>query len=510
MINLPLVPAIIADIGGSLIVIIVAFLSAQYAYRLTKIQPENFLWGFLFYLCVAMTAFATSRGVGHIVRQFLILSGNETAWRTLSPFSGGINTLLITSAASVIIYYHKWLEAYEAIQIEVGKQKVANAKLAETAEELHEMNLNLEEIVEIRTQDLSISEKKFRHFFENSKDMVYFCNDGGQVSDINQSGVEMLGYQERPDKLDLHSFFKDVEDLEKYLQTLHDNGFVRDFEIEMERQDGSLCHALLSANAILNEKGEVVGCEGVAKDMTRIKTITDQLISQRKMASIGQLAAGVAHEINTPLGIILGYSQLMQDDFSKESEEHQNLNVIERQTKACQKIVADLLKFSRQSASEKVQLQLNDVIEDVISVTEHSLNMAHIHIIKELAADLPLISGDPERLRQVLFNLINNAHHAIGENGNVTVCTSAPPGNTTITCTVTDTGRGIPAEIQDKIFDPFFTTKGVGQGTGLGLSVTYGIINDHDGSVILESPTSSGSGTSFHLSFPILITKTNI
>lgn len=507
MTGLPLAPAMAADVIGAPFVAIVSFLSVRYAYRLIKMEPKNFLWDFLFYFCVAMAAFAISRCVGHMVHLFVVFSGKEPEWNILPPLSGGINTLLIISAASVVLYYHKWLEAYEATQREINKQKAANAKLAETAEKFHEMNTNLEEIVNKRTHDLSVSEKKFRHFFENSKDMVYFCSDGGQVSDINHSGLRMLGYQEPPDDFNLHTFFKNVDELHQYLEALYNDGFVSDFEIEMVRQDGSLCHVLLSANSILNDQGEMVGCEGVAKDMTRLKTITEQLISQRKMVSIGQLAAGVAHEINTPLGIILGYAQLMKDDYQEESEPFQNLSIVERQTKVCQKIVADLLKFSRQTVSEKIHLQINDVLEDVFSVTEHFLNMDHIGLTRKLNVDLPLISGDPEKLRQVFLNLINNAHHAISANGTITVYTSYSQKDRRVVCTVTDTGTGVAPDIQDKIFDPFFTTKGVGQGTGLGLSVTYGIINDHDASITLESPASSEGGTSFHIYFPILNTK---
>ena len=246
----------------------------------------------------------------------------------------------------------------------------------------------------------------------------------------------------------------------------------------------------------------MVGCEGIGKDMTHIQTITEQLISQEKMVSVGQLAAGVAHEINTPLGIILGYAQLMKDDFPEGSEEKQNLIVIERQTKSCRKIVADLLKFSRQTISDKTEFNINEIIEDALSVTGHSLQIDHIDIDKELSIDLPNSRGDPGKLRQVFFNIINNAHQAMADGGKLTIKTSASLDKKKVTCSIYDTGPGIKKEIQDKIFDPFFTTKEVGKGTGLGLSVTYGIIKDHDGEITVESPVRHGSGTAFHIQLP--------
>lgn len=502
MTGLPLAPTIIVDVIGSALVIILSFLSLRYAYSLTRHQQNNFLYGFLFYFCVALTAFAISRGIGHIARQLLILNDQAAIWKTLSPYSGGFNTLLIISVSAVTIYYHKGLEAYRAIRSEAEKLGIANIKLADAAGALQKMNLHLEDMVEERTHDLSMSEKKFRQFFENSKDMVYFCGSGGLISDINESGLSMLGYTNSPDNINIHTFFKNDDELEEYLVRLHQNGFVRDFEIEMEKKDGSVCHVLLTANAIRNENGQMIGCEGIAKDMTHLRTMTEQLISQEKMASVGQLAAGVAHEINTPLGIILGYAQLMKDDFPEESEEKQNLVIIERQTKTCRKIVADLLKFSRQSYSEKTDFNINEILEDIISVTGHSLEMDRIEIDSDLAHDLPTIPGDPEKLRQVFFNLINNAHQAMTDGGKITIKTSVSADREKITCSISDTGPGIKEEIIDKIFDPFFTTKAVGKGTGLGLSVSYGIIKDHDGEIMVESPAHNDSGTAFHIQLP--------
>lgn len=503
--------AIFVDLAGSAMVILLSFLSLRFSYFLAKRQPDNFLWGFLFYFSIAMSAFAISRGVGHIARQLLVLNNHVDSWETLSPYSGGINTLLLISVSAVTIYYHKGLAAYKIIRNEAEKLAAANLKLADTASQLQKMNTYLEEMVEERTRDLSTSEKKFRHFFENSKDMVYFCNMGGEISDINTSGLHMLGYEAPPKNFNLLSFFKNHETLERYLTALKENGFVSDFELELETRDGTTRHMLLTANSILDRQGNMIGCEGIAKDMTRLRNMTEQLINQEKMASVGQMAAGVAHEINTPLGVILGYAQLMKDDFEKDNETYQNLEIIERQTKACRKIVADLLKFSRRSESAKRELNINEIIEDVLAVIEHNLNIRHIQVQRDFPADLPCIIGDTERLRQVFINLFNNAQQAMEQGGTLSISSHHDKAAGIVEVTVQDTGCGIGENIKSKIFDPFFTTKEVGQGTGLGLSVTYGIIRDHGGSITVSSPVQDPltreerQGSSFCLRFPVVL-----
>jgi len=514
MTDLPMLPTIILDMVGSFVIIILSFLSLRYAYLLTRKQPENFLWGFLFYFCFTLAAFSVSRAVGHLLKQILLISGNKYQWDILAPLSGGFNTLLMISLAAVTIYYHKGIEGYRAIQKKAKSIKYANEQLEVAAEKLQKLNLHLEEMVEERTLKLSISEKKFRNFFTNSKDMVFFCDSKNRLVNMNSAGLEMLGYtMEEAPELNLQDIFKNEEDLDHYFETIISVGFIEDLEVEFVRADGTVVYVLLSATAVYNDEREFIGCEGIAKDLTRVKTMMAQLASSEKMASIGQMAAGVAHEINTPLGVILGYSQLLKDDFSPDTEEGESLLVIERQTKACRKIVADLLKFSRQSESRRENISLNEMLTDVLAVTEHSLNMDHITVHRNMSDELFTIVGDPEKLRQVFINFINNAHHAMeeSEGGNLYVSTRNSDEKRKITASVIDTGTGIDAKISSRIFDPFFTTKPVGKGTGLGLSVSYGIVQEHKGTIEVESPIEDekeagekGCGTAFHVILPAI------
>ncbi len=506
-------PANLTDMVGSLIIIVFSFLSLRYAYLLTQDQPENFLWGFLFYFCVTLSVFAVSRAMGHLVKQVLLISGNNEQWKKMAPFAGGFNTLLMTSLAAVSIYYHKGIEGYRAIEKKASSLKYTNNELQRTGAKLHEMNIHLEEMVENRTKELSVSEKKFRNFFINSKDMIFFCDTENRLVNMNASGLEMLGYSFDDDvSLNLYDIFLNEKDLDNYFEEILAHGFVEDLEVEFKKADGSITYVLLSANAIHNDDGIISGSEGIAKDLTRVKTMMTQLASSEKMASIGQMAAGVAHEINTPLGVILGYSQLLLDDFPADTEEGESLVVIERQTKACRKIVADLLKFSRQSESSRETISINEIVADVLAITEHSLNMGRIFIHQDLSHDLNNIVGDTEKLRQVFVNFLNNSHHAMEEQGggDIFISTRNSEDNKKVIATVRDTGKGITEDIRLSIFDPFFTTKPVGKGTGLGLSVSYGIINEHEGTIDVESPVidketgENLGGTEFVVTLPAL------
>ncbi|MFQ3574699.1 MAG: ATP-binding protein, partial [Thermodesulfovibrionales bacterium] len=212
------------------------------------------------------------------------------------------------------------------------------------------------------------------------------------------------------------------------------------------------------------------------------------LAKAQHLESIGQLAAGVAHEINTPLGIILGNVQIMLEDADKGTEIYENLLIIEKYTRICKKIVSDLLHFSRRSESIKRDVSVNDIIMQVISVVEHTFSLDRIYFKKRLSNDIPLIYGDTEKLEQVFMNLLRNAFDAIGSDGEILVSTGFEETSDSVVITITDTGCGISPQNKDKIFDPFFSTKSVGKGTGLGLSVTLGIIHDHNGSIDFESP----------------------
>jgi len=263
---------------------------------------------------------------------------------------------------------------------------------------------------------------------------------------------------------------------------------------------------------VRNPNGDVTGILCSGKDMTELKEIQVRLVEFQKMASIGKLAAGVAHDINTPLGIILGYAQLLLEDVPEGGDTHNDLQTIEKQCKICRKIVSDLLRFSRHTESTVALLDVNQSIEEVVSVVEHTFKLERVEIERDYYSNLPSVKGDKEKLKQVFVNLLNNAYDAIGTDGTISITTSFDNKNDEIMISVSDTGMGIPPEKIDRIFDPFFTTKPVDKGTGLGLSVTFGIIDEHGGSIEVESPPSAArghegedaKGTVFIIRLPVL------
>jgi len=266
-----------------------------------------------------------------------------------------------------------------------------------------------------------------------------------------------------------------------------------------------------------DESGRIVGLLRMDRDITDIKEYEQQLIQAQKMESVGKLAGGVAHEINTPLGIILGYAQLLREDAQPDSQLDQDLSIIEKQTKVCRKIVADLLGFSRQGESEKREMCFNNSVMESVSLVRHSFALDHVEVVTRLDDSFPIIYGDPEKLKQVWINLLTNAKDAMPESGGaIVVSTKLKTPKGIVTLKVADSGTGIDEATAKKIFDPFFTTKSVGKGTGLGLSVSFGIVKDHMGDIRVESPlpdafdmpampagATRGPGTIFTVDIPL-------
>ena len=227
-----------------------------------------------------------------------------------------------------------------------------------------------------------------------------------------------------------------------------------------------------------------------------------QLIQSEKLAAFGQLGAGIAHEVKNPLAGILGYVQLSLRKVEPETPIHSNLKVIEKETRRCKAIIDNLLKFARQERVACEPIELNRVAEDTAALVDHQLGMHQVRLEKELAENLPRVLGNANQLQQVLLNIILNAEQAMGGKPGTIRIETAGREDGQVEIRVRDTGSGIPKEIQARLFEPFFTTKPVGEGTGLGLSVTYGIIKDHKGEILVESEP--GQGATFIIRLPAL------
>jgi len=261
---------------------------------------------------------------------------------------------------------------------------------------------------------------------------------------------------------------------------------------------------------LVTRKFSVIGRLIILDDITERVELESQLSQADKLSSIGLLAAGVAHEVNTPLAVISSYAQMLSKQLQGDTPKAALMEKITRQTFRASEIVNNLLNFSRTSGAEFSEVDLNKIISDTLALLEHQFKTAKIRVQGELAEQLPVISGNAGRLQQVFLNLFLNARDAMPAGGILRVATSNGDG---VSVVVSDTGTGIAQEHIQRIYDPFFTTKtgprdGQTKGTGLGLSVTYGIIQEHAGKIRVESR--SGEGTTFYLDFPMARKPVNV
>src|SRR5712664_2238373 len=254
----------------------------------------------------------------------------------------------------------------------------------------------------------------------------------------------------------------------------------------------------VSITPLVSKTGERIGRLILLDDVTQREQVQEQKIQNEKLTSLGLLAAGVAHEVNTPLAVISNYIQMLARQLPGDDPRHTIIEKIVKQTFRASEIVNNLLNFSRTGALEFTEVNLNSVVEETLSLIAHPLKTAHVRVTRNLQQELPPVLGSNNKLQQVFLNLFMNARDAMPTGGMVEVRTAS--NNGTVEIEITDTGAGIPRENVHRIFDPFFTTKGSGRGTGLGLSVSYGIIKEHAGRIDVRS--TPGKGTSFHVEFP--------
>jgi two-component system NtrC family sensor kinase len=245
---------------------------------------------------------------------------------------------------------------------------------------------------------------------------------------------------------------------------------------------------------------EVFVCAGA--DISDRRRLEEQLLQAEKLSALGQLVAGVAHELNNPLTGVLGFAQVITSQADCTAQMKEDLGNIEKNAKRCKSIVENLLRFARQHKPERKSVDINEIIESTIELMAYHFRAGSVDVVRDLKSDLPSVSGDFNELQQVFVNLVGNALQAMkasGGRGTLTVRTTVVKDK--VRAEIRDSGPGIPAERIAVVFDPFFTTKPQGEGTGLGLSVCYGIVTAHKGRIWAESP--EGEGATFIVVLPI-------
>lgn len=367
----------------------------------------------------------------------------------------------------------------------------------------------LQNQISSQSKELKRCEERYRSLVESAEDFIFTVDGSGRFRSLNTFTAAFFGgtpsqFIGQP----LSNLFS-KEVAEKQIDIIK-----HVFQVGKSVRDDFMVttgehQVLLNANFMphKDEKGNVRSVLCIAKDITESKKLENQLVNTEKLASMGTLAAGVAHEINNPLGIILGFTDLLLEKCEKNSQGYQDLKTIERHSLHCKAVVENLLRFARHGEGLYEYCDINEAIRNIMDVVKHSLDMNDIELRLNLTPDLPEVKGDLRQMQQVILNLINNAAAAMEKGGILWISSALNANNEKVAVIVRDNGYGIPPEYMDKIFDPFFTTKSEGEGTGLGLSVSHGIISKYEGAISCESNTANSSnnpkGTAFKITLRI-------
>ncbi len=352
----------------------------------------------------------------------------------------------------------------------------------------------------------------FQNVIQSTVDGIVVVDTKGNVLIFNEGMENLTGYacKEIIEEGHLSSFYDiDVakENMKKMRSDQHGPlGKLNPTSMSIMTKQGEEIPVTLSAS-IIEIDGKEVGSVGVFTDMREVLQMRKdlenahlQLVQSEKIASVGRMAAGVAHEINNPLSGVLLYAELLKDNLQGDTQNISDLQEVIDQTLRCKNIVSQLLEFSRQSIGQTSSFSLEYLISQCLNLLIHQALFQDIEVKTHIQPDMPEMVGDMGQLQQVFTNLFINAAHAMDGRGSLEIAASYAQKDCRFAVTVADTGPGIPVELRDKIFDIFFTTKPVGKGTGLGLSITQNIVQLHGGTITFQCPP--GGGTVFTVEFP--------
>jgi two-component system, cell cycle sensor histidine kinase and response regulator CckA len=372
------------------------------------------------------------------------------------------------------------------------------------------------EKLQLSEELLKASERKYRSLIESIPDIIFALGMDGSFTYIGPRWKKILGHDENEV---LGKYFIDLIPVEEHAfmiqvfkEVRNKKKNVENIQVKFHRKDGVLCFFSASAAPLLDEHGKVVGTMGIARDITEHRKLEEQLLQAQKMESIGNLAGGIAHDFNNLLGGILGYASFAKKKMSLKDPLYHSLNSIERSATQAAELTKQLLGFARRGKYQVKPVNCNALIQDLIQLLKRTIDK-RINLEVELDPQLHLVEGDETQLQQSLINICLNARDAMPSGGTLKIVTANQKLSKDITekqggwkegdyvkITLSDTGIGMTEEVRSQIFEPFFTTKEPGRGSGLGLSMVYGIIQNHGGYIVLKSE--SGQGTSFDLLLP--------
>ncbi|MDJ0990568.1 MAG: ATP-binding protein [Desulfobacterales bacterium] len=363
-------------------------------------------------------------------------------------------------------------------------------------------------------------EDRLRHSYAFLKNLILSSVDGvmaadrkGKILIFNDAAAEISGYSvdEALKTLNIRDVYPEDGAYEVMRKLRNDNfggqGKLQSCQVDVLRKDGQRIPISLNA-AIVYENGDEVATVGFFHDLRETLQIQKeleqtqvQLLQAEKMASLGKLAAGVAHQINNPLGGIILFAGLMLEEYDLEEAAREDLNRILRDAERCKDTVKELLEFARQTRHEMRPLDINEAIVRTLFLLENQTLFQNIEIMRQLDDGIPPVRGDSQQLNHLFMNIILNAVQAMQGSGKLTVSTKRGPNGKRAHIAIADTGPGIPPDVMPQIFDPFFTTKEEGEGTGIGLSLVYGIVENHGGTI--RAVNREPNGTCFFIELPL-------
>ena len=382
---------------------------------------------------------------------------------------------------------------------EVG---VLAAEFNKMAEKLEGSYAGLEQKIRERTAQLRESEEKYRESINLANDAIFTLDaDSALIVDLNKRAEELSGYL----KNELHEkkIWEIVPeyDREKTRQlwlTINETGSGMLDNVDCQHVDGRLTPTSISASVI--EYGKRKTIQWICRDITERKKMELQLIQAERLAAVGELAAGVAHEVNNPLGGLQNFVKMMKKEPENISQNREFLDLMSEGLKRIEVIVKQLMAFSRPYSTHMSNHSLNEIVENSLRFVGHRIKECGIRLKKDLSLDLPEIYGDADNISQVIINIIVNALDSMSGGGHLTITTGYCDFHpSSIQVAIADTGSGIPEEILAKIFNPFFTTKEMG--SGLGLAISKRIIDDHNGNIVVKN--NPGEGTIFYVCLPV-------
>lgn len=371
--------------------------------------------------------------------------------------------------------------------------------------------------VEIRDylDRLTASERRYRTLFQNSPESILTLDMEGRILDANPASTELSGYGLSELKGMAYTDLiikEDHHEVAKAFAAMYARGMpVRSLSGKVRTRQGSLKNVAGTAAVRRDSSGLTIGSQATFRDVTRARQLEEQLLQSQKMDSLGTLAGGIAHDFNNLLSGILGYTSLILSSDLEDDRLRNRVETIDRSAQRAAELTQRLLAFSRSGAATDGPVEVNRIAQEVVDIISRTIDRS-ITVGADLAEGLPVIRGEAGQIHQALLNLCINARDAMPEGGEITV-SSGPadikpgdkaskqaPAGEYVVLEVADTGAGIPTGVQTSMFDPFFTTKPEGQGTGLGLSVVYGVARRHQGAIVVDS--APGRGTRFRLYLP--------